>query len=50
MSADETWRRYAEIYIPSKYPTGGVLPDFSPDDEVCRQCIDIATKARDNTD
>jgi HEPN domain-containing protein len=34
------------IYIPSKYPTGGVLPDFEPDAKICMQCIEIADKVR----
>ena len=34
------------VYIPSKYPTGSVLPDFSPDEEICRQCIEMVEKLR----
>ncbi len=34
------------VYIPSKYPTGSVLPDFNPDEEICRQCIEVADKVR----
>jgi len=34
------------IYIPSKYPADGVLPDFNPDKEICEQCIEIAEKVR----
>ncbi len=30
------------IYLPSKYPLVGVLPDFVPNEEICRQCLDIA--------
>ncbi|NDY57216.1 HEPN domain-containing protein [Desulfovibrio sulfodismutans] len=30
------------IYIPSKYPVYSVLPDFVPDADICRTCIDIA--------
>lgn len=30
------------IYLPSKYPLGGVLPDFDPDDSLCRQCLSLA--------
>jgi len=29
------------IYLPSKYPFGGVLPDFEPDEDTCRGCIAI---------
>jgi HEPN domain-containing protein len=32
------------IYLPSKYPLGSVLPDFEPDQVVCRQCIGIAER------
>ncbi|MBI5726660.1 MAG: HEPN domain-containing protein [Ignavibacteriales bacterium] len=32
------------IYLPSKYPVGSVLPDFYPDEKVCRDCIAIAKK------
>lgn len=30
------------IYLPSKYPLGGVLPDFEPDASLCRQCLSLA--------
>ncbi len=30
------------IYLPSKYPLDGVLPDFEPDDSLCRQCLSLA--------
>ncbi len=30
------------IYLPSKYPLGGVLPAFDPDDELCAQCVVLA--------
>jgi HEPN domain-containing protein len=33
------------IYLPSKYPLGSALPDFDPDEEVCRQCVQIAERA-----
>jgi HEPN domain-containing protein len=32
------------IYLPSRYPLGSALPDFVPDEEVCRQCVQIAEK------
>ncbi len=28
------------IYLPSKYPLGSILPDFEPDMQTCRKCID----------
>lgn len=30
------------IYLPSKYPIGSALPDFYPDDKICRTCLEIA--------
>ena len=30
------------IYLPSKYPLGDILPDFSPDRELCQRCLVIA--------
>jgi len=30
------------IYIPSKYPLGGCLPDSEPDDGLCRHCLQVA--------
>lgn len=35
------------IYLPSKYPVMSVLPDFMPDADVCRQCIQIAESVKD---
>ncbi len=32
------------IYLPSKYPLGGVIPDFEPDADICRQCLFISKK------
>ena len=34
------------IYLPTKYPAFSVLPKFMPDQSICRQCIDIAEKVR----
>ncbi|MHC4119080.1 MAG: HEPN domain-containing protein [Planctomycetota bacterium] len=34
------------IYLPSKYPIGGVLPDFEPDMLTCVQCVAIAERVR----
>lgn len=33
------------IYLPSKYPLGGVLPDFEPDANLCLRCIMLAENA-----
>ena len=32
---------FDSIYLPSKYPVGGMLPDYEPDKMICRQCLDI---------
>lgn len=35
------------IYISSKHPAGSALPDFEPDESICRNCLEIARAARD---
>lgn len=30
------------IYLPSKYPIGSVIPDYEPDADICRECVEIA--------
>lgn len=30
------------IYLPSKYPLGGVLPHFEPDASLCSKCLSLA--------
>jgi HEPN domain-containing protein len=34
------------IYLPSKYPLGSILPDFEPDDRICKNCIAIAERVK----
>ncbi|MBI3540886.1 MAG: HEPN domain-containing protein [Deltaproteobacteria bacterium] len=34
------------IYLPSKYPLGGVLPDFEPDEDICQKSILLAERIR----
>jgi HEPN domain-containing protein len=36
------------IYISSKYPLGSVLPDFEPDESICRECLLIAGRVYDS--
>ncbi|MFB0556189.1 MAG: HEPN domain-containing protein [Phycisphaerae bacterium] len=36
------------IYLPSKYPLGGILPDFEPDVQTCRKCVALAERAWDS--
>jgi HEPN domain-containing protein len=35
---------FDSIYLPSKYPVGGILPDYEPDETICRQCLGIANR------
>jgi HEPN domain-containing protein len=32
------------IYLPTKYPLGSALPHFAPDEEVSRNCVQIAKR------
>lgn len=34
------------IYLPSKYPLGSVLPDFEPNEEICKKSLLIADRVR----
>jgi HEPN domain-containing protein len=36
------------IYLSSKYPTGSVLPDFSPNKSICDKCIHLGFRIYDN--
>lgn len=44
--SDEDCDLLDTIYVPSKYPMGNVLPDFNPDREIGRQCIEMAERVR----
>jgi HEPN domain-containing protein len=35
------------IYLPSKYPVASILPDYEPNEAICRQCLDIAGRIQD---
>ncbi|MCG3198974.1 MAG: hypothetical protein GHCLOJNM_03481 [bacterium] len=37
------------VYLPSKYPTFSVLPDFIPDTEICMACLNLARKVQRQT-
>ena len=41
--SDENCRLLDALYLPSKYPLGGVLPDSEPDKAICDHCIQVAT-------
>jgi HEPN domain-containing protein len=45
--SDEDCDLLDSIYIPSKYPTQSVLPDFEPDHQISQQCVDLAKRVRD---
>lgn len=30
------------IYMPSKYPLSSAIPDYDPDIDICRECLEIA--------
>jgi HEPN domain-containing protein len=34
------------VYLPSKYPLGSVMPDFIPDDTICRKCLGFLDDVR----
>ncbi len=36
------------IYLPSKYPLGGILPDFDPDLQTCKKCVVLAERVWDS--
>ncbi|CAK8724772.1 HEPN domain-containing protein [Candidatus Electrothrix laxa] len=30
------------VYLPSKYPLGGILPEYEPDEAICQEAIKVA--------
>ena len=40
--SDEQCDFLNSIYLPSKYPLGSVIPNFSPDEAICIEAITIA--------
>ena len=46
--SDEEAELLDTIYIPSKYPLGNALPDFVPDKEIGKQCLEIADRLKIN--
>ncbi len=34
------------VYLPSKYPLGIALPDFTPDNSICRKCLGFVEDVR----
>ena len=41
---DEECELLDSIYLPSKYPLGSDLPDYTPDQPTTKKCLDIAGK------
>ena len=41
--SDEDCDFLNSIYLPSKYPVGSVIPNYDPDDAICKKAIKIAT-------
>lgn len=41
---DEECDLLDSVYLPSKYPLGSALPDFSPDETTARHCVIIAER------
>ncbi len=46
--AEEERELLDSIYLPSKYPLGSILPDFEPDDRICKNCIAIAERVKES--
>jgi HEPN domain-containing protein len=40
--SDEDCDFINSIYLPSKYPIGSVIPDYDPDEAICRKAVSIA--------
>lgn len=36
------------IYLPSRYPLGNILPDFEPDDQICKSCLGIMERVKES--
>jgi len=48
--SDEECDLIDSIFVPSKYPAYGVLPDSPPDQGICERCLDISTRIRTSVD
>lgn len=48
--SDEECDLIDSIFVPSKYPAYGVLPDSPPDQGICERCIEISTRIRTSLD
>jgi len=48
--SDEEVDLIDSIYVPSKYPAYGVLPDSPPDQGIAEQCLEISKRIRASVD
>ena len=46
--SDDECELIDSIYISSKYPVGSVLPDFEPDESICKDCARIGERVYDS--
>lgn len=46
--AEEECELLDSIYLPSKYPLGSILPDFEPDEQICKSCIAITERVKES--
>ncbi len=46
--SDDDCELLDSIYLPSKYPLGSVLPDFTPDESICQKCLTIVKRIENN--
>lgn len=46
--SDEECDFLNSIYLPSKYPLGSVIPDYNPDQLICKQAIKIAANVNES--
>ena len=48
--SDEECDLIDSIFVPSKYPAYGVLPDSPPDQGICERCMEISERIRTSVD
>ena len=46
--SDEEIDLIDSIYLSSKYPVGSVLPDFMPDENICKKSLNIAKNLKED--
>ncbi|WP_169308524.1 hypothetical protein [Nitratifractor salsuginis] len=48
MVSDDDVDLIDSIYLTSKYPIGSVLPDYIPNEALCKECLAAAYAVRDS--